>query len=404
MEERYRGESWWVSPFNFIHDVLSKLNLPDKVLLHDVTLRDGEQTPGIVFNKQDKIDIAKALDEIGINRIEAGMPVISQEEKETIRAITDYGLNSKIFTLSRLLKNDIDSSINVEVDGIVLEAPLGVPKLMQFENWTLEYVKNLTLEMIDYAKSQGIYVVFFGVDTTRADPSSYFEFIREINRSKADSIAIVDTFGCITVEGMKFLVKKVKGMINKPIEIHVHNDFGLAVATTLAAITEGAEVAHVAVNGIGERTGNAALEEVVSALKFLYGININVKFENLYKLSKLVEERSKFKISLNKPIVGEYAFGRESGISVAGWMKFQLGSEPILPHVVGNSHKVILGKKSGRNSIKWKLINLGIDPDKVGEDNISKILEAVKEKSQIEKRSITDKEFMEIISSIIYKK
>ncbi|MFP3203702.1 MAG: hypothetical protein RXR43_16290, partial [Sulfolobus sp.] len=294
----YKGDKWWVSPYNFIEDVRKTLNLPDKVEIHDVTLRDGEQTVGVVFNKDDKLAIAKMLSEIGVDRIEAGMPVISNEERDAIKSITRENLKSKIFVLSRLMQGDIDAAIDTEVDGIILEAPIGVPKLMQFEGWNLEYVKDLALKMIDYAKAHGIYTVFFGVDTTRTDPTTYFDFMRDISQSKVDSLTVVDTFGCITVEGMKYIVRQLKMITNKPIEVHTHNDFGLSTATTLAAVTEGSSVVHVAVNGIGERTGNAPLEEVVMGLKFLYGININMEFEKLYELSKEVEKRSGFKIAL----------------------------------------------------------------------------------------------------------
>jgi len=402
--EEYRSSKWWVSPYNFVEDVKKELkNMPEKIKLHDVTLRDGEQTPGVVFNKEDKLEIAKLLDEIGVDRIEAGMPVISKEEKEAIKAITRENLNAEIFVLSRLIKGDVDAAIETEVDGVILEGPVGVPKLMQFDGWNLEKVRELAVEMIDYAKSHGLYTVFFGVDTTRTDPSSYFSFIKYISdNTKVDAIAVVDTFGCITVEGMKYLIRNLKRIISKPLEVHTHNDFGLATATTVAAVVEGASVAHVAVNGIGERTGNAPLEEVASVLRFLYNANINIKFEKLYLLSKKVEKLSGFKIALNKPIVGEFAFARESGISVAGWMKFNLGSEPILPEVVGNSHKVYLGKKSGKHSIEYKLKEvLGIEPKTIGDDKIQAILNIVKDTSQRLKRHITDEEFVEIVKKVI---
>jgi methanogen homocitrate synthase len=393
----YRGDKWWVSPYNTIDEVRKELKIPEKVEIHDVTLRDGEQTVGVVFNKEDKLTISKLLDEIGVHRIEAGMPVISAEEKDAIKAITRENLRAKIFVLSRLIQGDVDAALETEVDGIILEAPIGVPKLMQFEGWDLNFVEDLAIKMIDYAKSHGLYVVFFGVDTTRTEPNKFNEFIKKIDETKADAIAIVDTYGCITVEGMKYLVRKVREITKKPIEVHTHNDFGLSTATTIAAISEGASVAHVAINGIGERTGNASLEEVVMGLKLLYGVNLSIKTEKLYELSREVEKRSGFKIALNKPIVGYTAFARESGISVAGWMKYALGSEAILPELVGNTHKVIIGKKSGRHSIIYKMRELGIDDSKFDEIKIKKILEDVKQKSENLKRALTDNEFLEIV-------
>jgi methanogen homocitrate synthase len=396
--DKHVSEKWWVSPFNFIPEVTSSFNLPQSVSFHDVTLRDGEQTPGVVFNKQDKLEIARALSEAGVERIEAGMPVISQEEKEAIKAITRERLSSKIFTLCRLIKSDIDQSIEVDVDGVIIEAPVGVPKLKQF-GWTLEQVKSATLETLDYAKSHGLYTVFFGVDTTRADVQNYFEFIQEIEKSKADSIAVVDTFGCITPEAMAYLVKHVTRFTKKPVEVHTHNDTGLATATTLAAVTQGARVVHVAVNGLGERTGNAPLEEVAVGLKLLYGMNVRIKLERLFALSELVEEKSGFLKPTNKPIVGKRAFARESGISVAGWAKYHLGSEPFLPDLFGNRHEVLVGKKSGRHSIEYKLKELGFSD--FDEKSVNEILVAVKDLAQKKKRALTDQEFLEIANALL---
>lgn len=329
-----------------------------------------------------------------------GMPVISEEEKDAIKTVARAGLNSKVFTLARLVRKDLDESVDCDVDGVILEAPVGVPKLKQF-GWSLEQSKASALEHIDYAKSHGLYVTFFGVDTTRAEPEAYFEMIKEISRSRADAVAVVDTFGCITVEAMGFLVRTLSSLLTKPLEVHTHNDFGLSTATTLAAVANGATVAHVAINGLGERTGNAPLDEVVMGLNLLYGVKTSVRPELLHKLSKLVEERSGVRIPAGKPFVGENAFGRESGISVAGWAKYYLGSEPVLPEFVGNVHRVLVGKKSGRHSIEYKLRELGYDPSKLGEEGVAKLLTKVKEEAQLKKRALTDGEFVELVKEVM---
>jgi methanogen homocitrate synthase len=396
----YKSEKFWVSPFNFPALSESKLNLPKSVQIHDVTLRDGEQTPGIVFNKQDKMAISRALSEAGVHRIEVGMPVISAEEKSAIKSITSEGLKAKIFTLARLIKGDIDESAQVGVDGIVLETPLGVPKRMQL-GWSFEKALDLTLEMIDHAKSYGLFVSSFGVDTTRADMSEFLKFAEEVSKTKADSMTVVDTFGCISYEGMSYLMEKAKQVTKKPLEVHTHNDFGLAVAASFAAVTHGASTVHVAVNGIGERTGNASLDEIHMGLKYLYGIDTGIDSSKLVEISKLVESSSSFRVPTNKPFVGSRAFGRESGISVAGWAKYNLGSEPVLPELVGNKHEVVVGKKSGKGSIQYKLKELKLWKDSITEEQLESVMNKVKNKSQSEKKSVNDNDFIEIVKETI---
>ena len=183
--KKYIGEKFWVSPYNDESILDRRIRLPEKISIHDVTLRDGEQTPGIVFNKQDKIDISQKLSDAGVQRIEVGMPVISHEEKDAIKTITSMGLKSKIFTLCRLIKKDIDESASVGVNGIVLETPLGVPKRKQL-GWDMEKALNLTQEMIDHAKSYGLFVSSFGVDTTRADIKDVMDFASLAQNSKVD--------------------------------------------------------------------------------------------------------------------------------------------------------------------------------------------------------------------------
>lgn len=396
----YFGDDWWVSPYNSAGNEGLKVNLPKKVQIHDVTLRDGEQTPGIVFNKEDKVNISRALSEIGVHRVEVGMPVISKEEKDAIKTITSEKLSAKIFTLARLIKNDIDESADSGVDGIILETPLGTPKRKQL-GWSVEKAMDLTLEMIDYAKSYGLFVSTFGVDTTRTEEDTYMNYIKAVTKTKADSITLVDTFGCITYEGMSYLAEKVSKLTDKPLEVHTHNDFGLSVASSFAAVAKGASTVHVAVNGIGERTGNAPLDEIATGLKYLYGIDTGVKLQDLFKLSRMVEERSSYPLPSNKPFVGTRAFARESGISVAGWAKFNLGSEPVLPEVVGNKHEVVVGKKSGKGSIEYKLKELNLWNDKIQGEQLEKIMMMVKDKAQTTKREVSEEDFRKFAKEVL---
>ncbi len=395
--EPWKGEDWWVSPLNFAEDVRKELTLPNRVEFHDVTLRDGEQTPGVVFRKEEKVAIAKMLDEVGIHRIEAGMPVVSKEDADAVKAIAREGLKAKVMGFSRLVREDLDAVLKCDVSGVICEGPVGEPKLKQFD-WTEADVLSKAIDTIDYAKSHGLYTVFFGVDTTRANPKFLLDFIERISsQTKVDAIALVDTFGCSTPDAIKFLVQQVARVTKLPLEIHCHNDFGLGTACTLAAVSAGAQVVHTSVNGIGERTGNVSFEEVAISLQLLYGLKLSLNFDKFFQLSGLVEKLSGFTVPTNKPVIGERAFTREAGIAVAGWMKYYLGSEAFLPEFVGNRHAVLLGKKSGRHSVEWKLKELRVSATS---EQVQEILRQVKELSEAKKSAVTDEELSRILTSV----
>ncbi len=392
------GDRWWVSHFNYVEEVRKQFNLPKKVEIYDVTLRDGEQTPGVVFKKEEKLHIAQLLDEAGVHRIEAGMPVVSAEDADAVKAIAHAGLKAKIFGFSRMVKGDVDACIKSDVQGVVIEGPTGVPKLKQF-GWPYEDVIRKAIETVDYAKAHGLQTAFFSVDMTRAELPFIKRLLGEIaNQTKVDSFIVVDTFGCALPEAIAYLVRELKKTVNRPLEMHCHNDFGLGTACTLAGIAAGAEVAHTSVNGIGERTGNVSFEEVVMGLRYLYGVDIGIRTEKLYEISKAVEQYSRFKVPPNKPFVGDRSFTREAGISIAGWVKYHLGSEPILPELVGNRHGVVMGKKSGRHSVEWKLQQLGMHapPEK-----IPAILEALKNESVERKAAVEDEDFKRIVDKVL---
>jgi len=213
-----------------------------------------------------------------------------------------------------------------------------------------------------------------------------------------DSFVIVDTFGCATPEGFGKLVREIRQTVREPLEVHTHNDFGLRVATSIAGVQNGASVIHTSVNGIGERSGNASFEEVAMSLKFLYGQPVRLDFSKIKELSELVQKSTRFPLSPNKAVVGDRVFTREAGISIAGWMKYNLGSEAYLPGVVGNKHGVFLGKKSGTHSVEWKLKQMGLS---ASEDQVNKILVEVKRISEENKSNVTDEEFTAILKKVL---
>ena len=390
---------WWISPYNFSEEVVKSFDLPPKVQIHDATLRDGEQTPGVVFRKEDKVRIAKGLDEVGVERIEAGMPAVSSEDFEAIKEISKLGLKSKIFTFARALKSDIDIAVECGANGVVIEIPIGYPKLKYQFGWSWEDVLKKSIDVINYAKERKLYAVYFPYDTTRAreeDLDNLFSGIMKY--SSPDSIGIVDTMGCALPEAIQYLVRKAKKLTGLPVEVHTHNDFGMGVATELAAVTAGAEVVHSCINGLGERTGNAALEELMMGLHVLLGMDTPYKFDKITKLAKLAEEISGIKIPRNKPVTGEGNFTRESGIGVDLVIKTPLAMFATDPKFTGREGKIVLGKKSGKLSVKYYLEKLGIK--NVSEEQTMEIVKKVK-KLGINKRTLlNEEEFKNIVKEV----
>lgn len=403
MEENYwmQDGKWWTSEVNFRDEIRKTFSLPDKIIIHDATLRDGEQTPGVVFRKHEKLALAKALDEIGVDRIEAGMPAVSSEDMEAVKAIVNLGLKAKIMVFSRAMAADIDKAVEAGVDGIVLEVPAGLPRLRYQFNWGVEELVKRTVDAINYAKGKGLYVSYFPYDTTRAEMNFLETLLKEVmDKSRPDSIAVVDTTGCALPESIKFMVQEIKKITNTPIEIHAHNDLGLGVANSLAAVEAGAEVVHVCINGLGERCGNAALDEVVVCLKTLLGFDMDrIKYHQLNELSRLAERYSGIKPAANKALVGNLAFTRESGLGVDVFQKEPRVAFSIHPEFVGSKFEFVLGKKSGRPSIKLKLKELGIETT---DEEAAEILAKVKQQGIEKKGLLSDDEFRNIVRDTLY--
>jgi methanogen homocitrate synthase len=399
-EKYYREDQWWVSPYNHVPEVQAELHLPPRVTIHDATLRDGEQTPGVVFSVADKIAIAEKLDEVGVERIEAGMPAVAEQDFQAIKEISRLGLKAKIYTFARAMTADIDRALECGSDGVIVEIPIGYPKLKYQFKWTWEDVLRKSVPVINYAKQRGLHVVYFPYDTTRAREEDLRNLLSRIMQdSPPDSIGLVDTMGCALPGAIKYLVRLVKSITNLPVEVHTHNDFGMAVATELAGVEAGAECVHSCANGLGERTGNAALEELIVALHVLYGYETHYRLDKLPELGEMVRRLSGVNYAVNKPILGERNFTRESGIGVDLVVREPLAMFGTHPALTGRSGEVVLGKKSGKASITYHLEQMGItDAD---DDAVAEILRRVKEKG-IEKRGLVDAvEFREIVESVV---
>lgn len=394
----YNNKNYWISPYNFTDRVKNTLHLPSQVKIHDGTLRDGEQTPGLVFSEDDKVKIAEMLAEVGIDRIEAGMPAVSQSDFNAIKRISKRGLGAEIYSFCRATKEDIDLSADSGVDGVVIEIPTSEPKLKyQFQKWSEDDIVNISTDTIKYARSKGLKVVYFGYDTTRARWPFLERLFTEVKKAGPNSIGIVDTVGCILPDAVKMLVEDVKELTGLPIEIHVHNDLGMATANSLAAVAGGAEVVHVCVNGLGERAGNASLDEIATGLNVFYGLASHIKLEAMTPLSRTLREISNFYPALNKPLTGDNAYFRESGIGIELVLNQPTAMFSLDPAFIGNRSGVLLGKKSGLKSIAVKLDELNLPI--LSEQQQKELLSQIKDESIRTKKVVSDERFREMVSA-----
>ena len=388
---------WETSPFGEV--VHAGLRFPAKVRVADCTLRDGEQQAGIVFTRQDKVDIARALDRLGVYEIEAGTPASSEEDRQAIEDIAAAGLTSKISALARGRRDDIDLVANSGAWGARLSMPISaIQRVNKFKLDDDQYIK-LALETTAYTKERGLECIFSPYDTTRCELPLLRRLLGEFNREKTvDRVRIVDTTGCATPQIIGFLVREMSQMSDIPIEIHCHDDFGLAVANTIAGVQHGAQYISVTINGVGERSGNAALEEAVLALTVLYGVDCGVDMSQFVDVSRLVEERSGIALQAHKAVVGRGAFAHESGMVVAGLLKEPFTAESYVPELVGQIRQVILGKKSGVASVEAKLSLLGIS---VPAETLPVILAQVKDEAIKTKRPVGETRLREFAAAVL---
>ena len=369
---------------------------PDRVWIWDETLRDGEQTAGTLLTIEEKVEIAKLMDEVGVAIIAAGFPMVSKEEQRTIKILSDEGFKqAKLAAPARAVIGDIQACLDSGADIIpIFIAPSRLRLEYQLRMSLDEAIERLE-KCTDYGVKHGAEVAYVVEDATRSEIDTIVKISHAAVEAGANKIIIADTVGFSRPAAIQFIVKKVTDnlatLTKKPFEmgIHVHNDFGLASANTLAAIEMGITYPHVCVNGFGERAGNAALEEVVMALEILYGVKTGIKTERLFELSKLVERAFAIPIPVHKAIVGQNAFNHGSGIHVHATLAHSLSYEPIPPEMVGRTRSFYLGKFAGRHLIEYVLKKNNIAATK---EEIQKIAQIVKQhhaqqdKKQILKR------------------
>ena len=370
------------------------------VRIFDTTLRDGEQTPGVSLSPEKKLNIAKKLDELGVDAIETGFPVISNGERESVKMITSANLNAELCGLTRTNKKDIDAAIDCGLNYIHTFIATSDIHLEYKLKMTREQALEKAIEAVEYGKSHGLQVEFSAEDATRTDREFLKHVFGEVAKAGADRIDIPDTVGYSTPQYIGEITKDAVDVTNLPVSVHCHNDFGLAVANAISGIQSGAKCAHVTINGIGERAGNASLEEFVMALNSLqfeqkWETNINTKL--LYDTSRYVSKLIGISVQPNKAIVGENAFGHESGIHTHGVLNNPLTYEPISPEIVGRTRWLQVGKHAGIHGMNAMLKEYGIEPN---DDQTKQILDKIKNIGD-QGKQVTEVELLSIANEVM---
>ena len=371
-----------------------------RVRIFDTTLRDGEQSPGVALSPENKLNIAKKLDELGVDAIETGFPIISEGEQKAVKMITRANLSAELCGLARTNQRDIDAVVDCGLKYVHTFIATSDIHLQHKLHLSQEQALEKAVESVEYAKSRGLQVEFSAEDATRTDRGFLKKIFTAVTKAGADRIDIPDTVGYSTPQYIAEITKDAIEATKLPISMHCHNDFGLAVANAISGIQAGAQCAHVTINGIGERAGNASLEELVMALqclKFDQAWETGIKTELLYETSKYVSKLAGMPVQPNKAIIGENAFGHESGIHTHGVLSNPLTYEPISPEIVGRNRWLQVGKHAGAHGIAAMLEEYGVQPDK---DQLKKILENVKAIGD-QGKHITDVELLSIANEVM---
>ena len=381
----------------------SILSPPKKIEFYDLSLRDGLEYPGVFLTTEQKLKVVRTLDDLGVDRIEAGMPMRSPEEAGFVRDAVKAGTKAKIFALCRTREEDIDLAVKCGVSNILVEAPSSDQLITVAFRSTRERILDESVKAVRFAKSQGLFTSFFLMDATRADLPFLTGMVKKVvDETGVDEVIIVDSIGSCYPEGMAFLVGKVRE-VGVPVGVHCHNDLGLATANTLSAVGAGAQIVHVSLNGIAARSGFTPIDEIALCLKLFIGVDSGIRFNNIYRASKLFSELTEVPIPPMKPVIGENATVFEIGAALMTNDEFlkagvSTGFFPYSPSLVGRTFGIRLGTKSNNYSVERALKSLGI---KTTEENTQLILERVIKTAKDKRRLVSETELKEIIADVL---
>jgi len=378
----------WTGTLNDRHAIRGHVGL------YDTTLRDGEQTVGVVLDPDEKLEIARLLDDLGVDRIEAGFPRVSDDDWQAVAKIAGAGLRAEVWGFSRAVPADLELLVELGVEAAVIESPISDLKLDAI-GVSRETMLERIASAMRFAAEHDIHAAFFGVDSTRAD----LEFFRRVYETAVEAgakeVVVVDTLGIASPEAVTDLVGATLQWVDgTPVHFHGHNDFGLATASAVAAVRAGATWIQGTINGMGERAGNANLGEVALTLRALYGVDSNLRLERIREVSERVRALSGYSLEPWKPVTGDTLFRRESG-AVASQFHDPPSIEPYSSELVATERGIVLGKKSGLDSVRIKAAELGVD---LPEERRAEVLAAVKQLGAESRRLLTDDEFRRIVA------
>ena len=369
----------------------------ESIRIFDTTLRDGEQTPGVSLTVEEKVKIACQLDKLGVDTVEAGFPISSKGERESVAAVSEAGLSCEVVGLARANRADVDAAVDSKVRCVhVFLATSDLHLKYKLKLTRQEVIQKIT-DSVTYAKSRGVLVEYSAEDATRTDMEFLKSAYQAAEGAGADRVNIPDTVGVTSPQTIAHITKEIASSVKIPVSIHCHNDFGLAVANSLAAVEAGAVQAHVTINGLGERAGNTSLEELVMSLQRLYSRKTRIKTELLYETSKLVSTLTGIRVQPNKAVVGDNAFGHESGIHTHGIAEMPLTYEPYDPADVGRRRWFQAGKHAGAHGVAVQLAEAGYFPDK---GQLTEIVSRVKDIGD-KGKTVTDADLVAITEAIL---
>jgi isopropylmalate/homocitrate/citramalate synthase len=401
----YKRAQYWVALTNFSQEV--KQGIPERIVIHDVTLRDGEQTPGVTFLEDERVRIAEELSDLGVTRIEAGMPSVSPRVACALKRISSRKLKSQIFGFARAVEKDIELCCECGAQGVVIEHTVN-PYLCKYAyNLTPQTLVERLVKAVKRAKILGLDTTFMGWDWFRA-PIDWTRWLIDavLSQTELDGLTIVDTFGCTVPDAVETMFRQFSTWFPKlRLEFHGHNDFNLGNACCLSAMKGGAKVIHTAMNGLGERMGNVATEEFAMMMEILQGVATGVNLNKISEAAHVISCISKQDISPNKPILGKRAFQIESGVTTHFVTRLEAhdidpSSLPFTPRVIGGSGgaEYVLGKNSGKASIEYYLNKHNMSA--ANDDEVQKIVDEVKGEGYVTKSLVSDAQFMAIVDKI----